>query len=127
MNSFARCLVASAVLLVVAPAWAPGREPKDTHAAVDRVLDSLFQVRAIKEVALAPDGKRIAWVEAVPGEKHAASSHTAIYLRSLNSSEKPRRITAGKPDAFHDEQGIAWSPDSSRLVFLSAHDKEGQH
>jgi hypothetical protein len=65
-------------------------------------------VRAIKEVALAPDGKRIAWVEAVPGEKEAASSHTAIYLHTLDSSwEKPRRITAGKPDTFCEEHGVA--------------------
>jgi dipeptidyl aminopeptidase/acylaminoacyl peptidase len=92
------------------------------------LLDSLFQVRTIKEVAISPDGKRIAWVEALPGEEQAASSHTAIYVANVGSaSGKPRRITVGKADSFHEEHDIAWTPDGSQLVFLSAKEKKGQH
>jgi dipeptidyl aminopeptidase/acylaminoacyl peptidase len=103
-----------------------GQDRPDTNSAIDKLLDSLFQVRTFKEVALAPDGQRIAWVEAVPAKDPAASSHTAIYVANLSHAEKPRRITAGKPDQFHHEDGIAWSPDSSQLVFLSDREKTGQ-
>ena len=88
------------------PAQAPAR-------AIGTVLDTLDRVRAFHETAISPDGQRVAWVQDVSG----GDGTTAIYVRDLTSSE-PRRITAdaGQP---HKESGIAWSPDSESLAFLS--------
>jgi dipeptidyl aminopeptidase/acylaminoacyl peptidase len=128
MGSRWRSVVAGLALLLLSQDTAFGQDRTNPKTAVDKLLNSLFQVRTIKEVAIAPNGKQVAWVEALPGEQHAASSHTAILVKYLDSSsDKPRRITAGKLDSFHEEHGIAWSPDSSQLVFLSAKEKSGQH
>jgi dipeptidyl aminopeptidase/acylaminoacyl peptidase len=121
-----RSLLPGLALLLLSGSPAFGLGPP-SKTAVDKLLDALFQVRAYKEVALAPDGKRVAWVEGIPGEEHAASSHTAIYVANLGlAAGKARRITAGKPDDFHQEHDVAWSPDGSRLVFLSDGEKKGQ-
>src|SRR4051794_468893 len=118
-----RCLPACLLLFLLA---GDVSARPDRPAPVDRLLDTLFQVRTYSEVALSPDGKQVAWVESIPGEKHAASSHTAIHVARLDAAaEKPRRLTAGKADRFHKESGLAWSPDGRRLVFLSDQEKAG--
>jgi dipeptidyl aminopeptidase/acylaminoacyl peptidase len=113
-------------LLLLSQGAAHCRDRPAAKTGLDKLLDSLFRVRAYKEVALAPDGKRVAWVEALPGEEHAASSHSAIYVSSLDAADKPRRITAGTADAFHQEHDVGWSPDGSKIVFLSDKEKKGQ-
>jgi dipeptidyl aminopeptidase/acylaminoacyl peptidase len=121
------CLAAAVALLLVSGEVAAGRDQPAAKSSLDKLLDALFEVRTFKEVAIAPDGKRVAWVESVPGEKQADSAHTAIYVGTPGpASEKPRRLTAGKPNSFHDEHGIAWSPDGSQLAFLSDGEKKGQ-
>jgi dipeptidyl aminopeptidase/acylaminoacyl peptidase len=95
--------------------------------ALDRMIDALMAVREFKEVAISPDGKRLAWVEALLGENNAPSPNSAIYVAEMaDLTAKPRRITAGNGTTAHEEHDIAWSPDGSRLVFLSDKDKTGQ-
>jgi dipeptidyl aminopeptidase/acylaminoacyl peptidase len=94
---------------------------------VDRLLDSLFQARRFKEVAMSPTGKQVAWVEVPPGEHNAAALPTIIYVADVKSpSAKPRRISAGAKAGAHAEHGLAWSPDGARLGFLSDKEKKGQ-
>jgi len=81
--------------------------------SIGGVLDTLDRVRAFHETAIAPDGRRVAWVEDVS----AADGTTAIFMRDLPSGE-PRRITAD-PAKAHEESGIAWAPDGHTLAFLS--------
>jgi dipeptidyl aminopeptidase/acylaminoacyl peptidase len=96
-------------------------------AAADRLLDSLFAVRELKEVAVSPDGRWAAWVEAIPPQENVAARHSAIYLADLDKPDaKPRRLTAGDAQADHDEHGIAWSRDGGRLAFLSDREQPGQ-
>jgi dipeptidyl aminopeptidase/acylaminoacyl peptidase len=95
-------------------------------SSVDAFLDDLFKVRLYKEVVLAPDGKRVAWVEALPGKKDAPSSTSAVYVADLKAPSTPRRITAGNGKDAYAEHGLAWSPDSSRLAFLSDKEKKEQ-
>ncbi len=92
-------------------------------ASLDEALDSLFAVHAFKQVAISPDGKRVAWVESLLGRAQEPTGKSAIYVETLGSSEPPRRISAGDGSADYAEHDIAWSPDSKRLAFLS--DKEG--
>jgi dipeptidyl aminopeptidase/acylaminoacyl peptidase len=87
--------------------------------SVDAVLDSLAAVHSFREVAISPDGQRVAWVETLPEANGAPSGNFAIFVANLSSSgSPPRRITAGSGSAC-EEHGIAWSPDSRELAFLS--------
>jgi dipeptidyl aminopeptidase/acylaminoacyl peptidase len=106
---------------------APAREQLDAKRSLERLLDSLATVPVFKEVAISPDAKRVAWVEAVADKRGAGWSETAIYIAHLSSPDShPRRVTAGDGTVAHAEHGLAWSLDSSCLAFLSDSSKKGQ-
>ncbi|HEY3740621.1 MAG TPA: S9 family peptidase [Bryobacteraceae bacterium] len=86
---------------------------------IEQTVDELFKTKELKETALSPDGQRIAWVQ--PG---AQEDSQQIMARELAGSAPPIHITAGRN--AHDEHGIAWSPDSGRLAFLSDAESKGQ-
>jgi dipeptidyl aminopeptidase/acylaminoacyl peptidase len=92
-------------------------------SSIDEALDSLFAVHSFKQVAISPDGKRVAWVESLRGKDQRLTGNSAIYVATLGSSEQPRCVSAGDGSAEYAEHDIAWSPDSKKLAFLS--DKEG--
>lgn len=97
------------------------------RTSLDRVFDSLTAIHALNEAAISPDGKHVAWVEALPDKADAPSSHSVIYVADLSSAEtRPRRITAGDGSRFYDEHSLAWSPDSRRLAFVSDKEKKDQ-
>jgi dipeptidyl aminopeptidase/acylaminoacyl peptidase len=92
-----------------------------TPAGLDRLLDELAAVRQFKEVAISPDGTRVAWVESRP------PGDSAIFVLDWKSSSaKPRRITAGDGKKDYAEHSLAWSTDNARLAFLSDHSKKTQ-
>jgi dipeptidyl aminopeptidase/acylaminoacyl peptidase len=104
-----------------------GDAEKKPATPLDKQIDSLLRVREFKEVALSPDGKRLAWVEGLLGDNGAPSGNSAIYVVELGTAgAKPRRISAGNGTAAHEEHDLAWSPDSKRLAFLSDREKAGQ-
>ena len=88
-------------------------------SSIDKVLDSLFAVRTFKQVAISPDGKKVAWVENLKGPDQEPTGKSAIYVATLGSSERPRRISAGDGSTDYAEHDVAWSPDSRNLAFLS--------
>jgi dipeptidyl aminopeptidase/acylaminoacyl peptidase len=89
-------------------------------------VDALFGMREFQQAEISPDGKRVAWVESLPGPGGAPSDNAAIYVAELGARSTARRITAGDGKAPHEEHDIAWSPDSKRLAFLSDAPKTGQ-
>jgi dipeptidyl aminopeptidase/acylaminoacyl peptidase len=102
-------------------------EQPDAKRTLDQRLDALFQVRLFKETALAPNGQWLAWVEQVPAADPAAPPNSAIYVADLQAEVwAPRRISAGNGTASHVEHGLAWSPNSRQLAFLSDADKAEQ-
>ncbi|HEV3256530.1 MAG TPA: S9 family peptidase [Gemmataceae bacterium] len=120
-------LAAILTLLLLGGEAVAGPKRPAPASPLDRLMDSLFAVRTFGQVALSPDGSRLAWVEALPGKDQAPSDDSAIYVLDLRSgSAKPCRVTAGNDTAAHAEHDMAWSPDGSRLAFLSDRQKKGQ-
>jgi dipeptidyl aminopeptidase/acylaminoacyl peptidase len=79
------------------------------------------------QVAISPDGSRVAWVESSVNASGEATGGSTIYVQDLKSSNsKPRRISAGEDNQTASEGTIAWSPDSKHLAFLSDVEGDGQ-
>jgi dipeptidyl aminopeptidase/acylaminoacyl peptidase len=89
---------------------------------LDQILPSLNRGLSIGQVAISPDGKRLAWFQS--GEIRVAP------LDDLGQSRGPQRqvlvagvesqlVTAASPTQSCSESDFAWSPDSAALVFLS--------
>jgi dipeptidyl aminopeptidase/acylaminoacyl peptidase len=95
-------------------------------SSIDEALDPTFAVHTFQQVAISPDGRRVAWVESVRGEKQEMTANSAIFVTTLGSSEQPRRISAGDGNSDYAEHDIAWSPDSKKLAFLSDRESSGQ-
>jgi dipeptidyl aminopeptidase/acylaminoacyl peptidase len=70
-------------------------------------------------VRLSPDGSRIAWVAAPYGAK-GEHDESAIWMAAVDGIEMGRRWTYGGADT-----SPRWSPDGTRLAFLSDRAKRG--
>ncbi len=109
--AFSLALCAASVLparaqgLAAAPAQAT---LAPSLARLDQILPSLNRGISIGEVAISPDGKRIAWFQR--GE---------IRIAPLNNLGQSPLVTAASPNQSCTEHDFAWSPDSAALVFLS--------
>ena len=68
----------------------------------DAFLDALFNVRTFHQVAISPDGKRVAWSV----RDHGTS------VSDLDGAHR-QQLTTG------DDEGFAWSPDSARLAYVA--------
>jgi len=108
-------------------------EKPKSSSPLDSVLDTLFAARTFEQTSISPDGKKVAWVETLVGKDGAPAGNTAIYLAGLQSSEGPARVTAvsaatREPIKYGRcaEGSLAWSPDSTKLAFLSDAVKPGQ-
>jgi dipeptidyl aminopeptidase/acylaminoacyl peptidase len=102
------------------------QERAASTSSVDQLMDSLALIRGFREVALSPDGRYVAWVEAKHGANQELSAHTAIFIADRESPGTPRRITAADENHPCAEHQIAWSRDSRSLAFLSDRETDGQ-
>jgi dipeptidyl aminopeptidase/acylaminoacyl peptidase len=96
----------------------PSTKPQ-SNSALDGAMRAMFGVRAFQQASISPDGKRVAWVEAITGAGDETSTGSAIYVAELDMLNKSKRITAGDGKTAHDEHDVAWSADSKHLAFLS--------
>jgi dipeptidyl aminopeptidase/acylaminoacyl peptidase len=94
--------------------------------SVDQAIDTLIATRIIKEVAISPDGARVAWSVALLDKNNAPTDGSAVYVAGLKEPAAQARVTAGNGTADYEEHDIAWSPDGTRLAFLSDKDTAGQ-
>ncbi|HVO97985.1 MAG TPA: S9 family peptidase [Bryobacteraceae bacterium] len=87
---------------------------------ISSILGELALVKPFEQVAISPDGKRVAFVEEVI-ENRLDTGNSTIFVQEAGGGS-PVRIGTGKAS----ERELAWSPDGSRIAFLSNRDKKGQ-
>ena len=89
------------------------------RARIEAVLNGLNRGRQIGQVAIAPDGKHLAWIEHDGGGME-------IRVAPLGDLKKSQRVTAAaKPEEHCREGEMVWSPDAQVLAFFSDCAKPG--
>jgi len=87
-------------------------------AGADSTYFSLISsTTQFRQAAISPNGRHVAYVEAVRNADHSDSRNSLIYVAAEGQS--PKRITAGASGAKCQEKDITWSPDSRRIAFVS--------
>src|SRR5271165_4499581 len=89
---------------------------------IGQMLNELASVRPFTQVAISPDAKHAAWIEEQIVNR-IDTGKSAIFTLDLKPGATPVRIS-GTPAAYDRE--LSWSPDSSKLAFLSDREKKGQ-
>jgi dipeptidyl aminopeptidase/acylaminoacyl peptidase len=100
----------------------PAVAPDQTHvdrAHIDEVLRGLNHGKGVGQVAVSPDGKRLAWIEGGRGGGE-------IRVAPLGDLKSSTRLTAAKADQHCREGELAWAPDSKAIAFFSDCGSEGQ-
>ena len=71
------------------------------------------------EPTWSPDGKRIAFssIEWMAFETGAVAAQ--IYVTNADGSGTPKRLTAVPPDTLEEHRSPAWSPDGTKIAFVS--------
>jgi dipeptidyl aminopeptidase/acylaminoacyl peptidase len=73
------------------------------------ILHDLGSARSFQEVAISPDGNRLAWVD----------DASVLFVMDRDGGGRPARVSEATRVAV-------WSPDGTRLAFLSDRDHKGQ-
>jgi dipeptidyl aminopeptidase/acylaminoacyl peptidase len=119
-------LLVTVFLLAATSAAAQHTPEAKPRPALDEAMQAMFGVHSFHQAEISPNGKMVAWAESLPGPGGAPSANSAIYVANTDGTGTPRRITGGDAKAAHQEHDLAWSPDSSKLAFLSDAAQKGQ-
>jgi len=111
--------VLSALLAAAAPAPRP---------SLEATLSQFAGLIEIRDLAVAPDGRRVAWVQSVNDKNGALPDRSSLQVQELDAQGKPqgqprRADSCPAGCAIHSP---AFSPDLGQLAFLSDAQKPGQ-
>ena len=110
-------ITAVAVSATLAAQSAPA--PVD-RAQINDVLHKLNRGRSVGQVAVSPDGKRVAWTQ---GPRDGGD----IFVAPVEDFKKAERISAGvQPEGHCRENDLVWEPDAKALAFFSDCAKPGE-
>ena len=119
-------LVAAAALLLPSTfnlplaAQAAASATAADRAHIEDVLKGLNRGRSVGQVAVSPDGKRLAWLQ-------PAKDGTEIRVAPLDELANSERVTAAaKPEQHCREGEIVWAPDAKAVAFFSDCAKPGE-
>src|SRR5882672_11351919 len=73
------------------------------------ILDDLAATRSFEEVAISPDGQRVAWVEKLK-DKGRDTGKAAVYAAPVDGKRPAVKLGEGRH--------IAWSHDGTRLAYV---------
>src|SRR5580700_2588242 len=90
----------------------PAQGPPD-RSHIEEVLRGMNRGRNFGQVAISPDGSKLAWIEGGRGGSE-------IRVGSPSDLSKSERVTAAtSPDQHCREGEFAWAPDSKSFAFFS--------
>ena len=108
-------VILGAMLVPTLPASAAPQAK--TTPAVEQAIHDMFAVHEFSQVAISPNGSRLAWVESLNAKNGAPSPNSAIYASDWKTGGAPQRITAARGGAVAAENDVVWSPGGRRLRF----------
>ncbi len=112
-------LVLFAAVGEVSAQTSPAASPVD-RAHINQILAGLNRGRPVGQVAVAPDGKRVAWIEGVRDDGD-------ILVAPFDDLKNTQHISAAaQADQHCAENGMTWAPDAKSLAFFSDCAKPGE-
>jgi len=112
-RSLSFCLLVFALAAEAPGSFAQGASAAPDRARIDEVLRGLNRGRSISQVAVAPDGKRVAWAMGIREDSD-------IFVAPVDDITKKERVSAGVgPDQHCRENDLTWEPDAKALAFFS--------
>jgi dipeptidyl aminopeptidase/acylaminoacyl peptidase len=100
-------------------------EKEKGSPAVEAAIKAIGAAASFSQLAISPDGKKVAWVEEFRDKNGTESGNSAIFVTSTGGKSPARKISAS-PGASRAEHDIAWAPDSRRIAFISDVLRPGQ-
>jgi len=92
--------------------------------AAPRVQAQSQSGRQFQQVAISPDGARVAWVEHGINSEGDPLTSNAVYVQELNALGQPPRRMVAEGLSMASADSVAWSPAGKQLAFFS--DASGQ-
>ena len=98
-----------AVLAFCTALWLQASAQDTSSGRIEEILRSINRGHFIRQVAISPDGRRLAWI-----------TQGAIHVAPVTDLDKSVRVSSGAlPGESCTEDDLAWSPDSAALAFFS--------
>src|SRR5215471_6225098 len=99
-------------------------QKEKSSLSVEKAIEALAAAGSFGQVAISPDGKKVAWVEELRHRRGTETGNSANLVTTTDGKASTRRITATRK-APRAETDIAWAPDSRRVAFLCDAEKPG--